>query len=82
MYALFSRAYFLNHLWLKNFKLRPGTLRHRLNLMPVSQNPCSGPQQTQQITRSAFQIYFQRDWQIDNGFFNRPIRVACILKWW
>ena len=33
-----------------------------------------GPQQTQQITgtRNAFQISFHPDWQIDNGFFNRP----------
>ena len=32
-----------------------------------------GPQQTRQITKSAFQISLRADWQIDNGFFNAAI---------
>ena len=36
-------------------------------------DPCSGPQRTQQITGSVFQIYFHPDWQFDNVFFDRPI---------
>ena len=39
-------------------------------------DPCSGPQRTQQITGSAFQIYFHPDWQIGNVFFDRPIMAS------
>ena len=35
--------------------------------------PCFGPLWTQQTTGIVFRISFQSDWQIDNGFFNRPI---------
>ena len=40
--------------------------------------------QTQQITRSAFRISFHPDWQIDNGFFNRPImaRTQILVHRW
>ena len=34
-----------------------------------------GPQQTQRITGNALRISFHPDWQINNGFFNRPIRA-------
>ena len=34
-----------------------------------------GPHWTQQITRNAFWIFLQSDWQINNGFFNMPVMV-------
>ena len=57
-------------------------LRRRLsrrNLTPVYSNVCEavpilvlGPQQTQRITRNAFQNSLQPDWQIDNCIFTDP----------
>ena len=42
------------------------------------------PQRTQRITGSGFQISFRLDWQIDNGFFKRPImaRTQILVHKW
>ena len=40
-----------------------------------------GTQRTQQITGRTLRISFHPDWQIDNGFFNRPVMTRTqILK--
>ena len=47
-------------------------------------DPCSGPQRTQWITGNAFRISFHPDWQINSGFFNRPIMTPTqilVLSW-
>ena len=36
--------------------------------MKQRQNPCSGPQRSQRITRNAFRPSFQLDCPINNGF--------------
>ena len=35
-------------------------------------NRVLGPQRIQRFTGNALRISFQSDWQINNGFFNRP----------
>ena len=65
---------------LRQTKLTPES-HHRIACVTVRSEkqrryPCSGPQPTQSITGSAFQISFYPDWQIDRGFFKRPI-MAC-----
>ena len=54
------------------------SLRRRHNPISVSnvceaapRFPVLGPQRTQRITASAFQISFHPDWQIHNSFFQR-----------
>ena len=46
---------------------RTGSSLRRRHILVV------GTRRTQRITGSAFRISFHPDWQIDNGFFNRPI---------
>ena len=41
-----------------------------------------GSQRTLQITKSAFRIFVQPDWQIDNNFFNRPIMARSQQSWY
>ena len=43
-----------------------------------------GPLRTQQINGSSLRISFQSDWQIDSGFFNRPItmRIQILVHRW
>ena len=65
---------------LRQTKLTPES-HHRIACVTVRSEkqrryPCSGPQPTQWITGSAFQISFYPDWQIDRGFFQKPI-MAC-----
>ena len=38
-----------------------------------------GLQRIQRITGGAFRISFQSDWQIDNGFWNRPANPGTQL---
>ena len=62
----------------------PYNLRHRCNLTSVSKVCKAGPQRTQRITGSACQISFHPDWQIDNGFFRKPIMThtqILVHKW-
>ena len=42
------------------------------------------PRRTQLITGSAFRIFFRPNWQINNGFFNRPImaRTQILVNSW
>ena len=68
--------------WVLHF-LRLG---RRRNLTPVYSNIFEAAsislfwaqQITQQITGNAFQISLERDWQIDSGFFNRPIMARTL----
>ena len=42
------------------------------------------PQRIQRFTGNALRISFQSDWQINNGFFNRPITARTqilVLSW-
>ena len=42
------------------------------------------PQGIQRFTGNALRICFQSDWQINNGFFNRPITARTqilVLSW-
>ena len=43
-----------------------------------------GPQRIKRLTGSAFRISFHPEWQIDNGFFNRPImaRTQILVHRW
>ena len=68
------------------------SLRRRRNVTPVSNvwkaAPIrlfrAGPQRTQRITGNVFRISLQRYWQIDNGFFIRPImaRTQSLVHRW
>ena len=70
------------------------SLRRRRNLTPVSLSKvCEAapislfwapPHRTQRITRKAFRISFQPDWQTDNGFLYRPImaRAQILVHRW
>ena len=47
-------------------------------------NRVLGPQRIQQFTGNALRISFDSDWQINNGFFNRPITARTqilVLSW-
>ena len=65
----------------------PYSLPHRRNLPSVRKLGLRNsadilvlvPQRTQRITESAFQISFHPDWQIDNGFFKRPIMARTSI---
>ena len=51
---------------------------------PISPISLCWPPRTHRITGSAFQISFRLDWQIDNGFFKRPImaRTQILVHKW
>ena len=47
-------------------------------------NRVLGPQRIQLFTGNALRISFHSDWQINNGFFNRPITARTqilVLSW-
>ena len=47
-------------------------------------NRVLGPQRIQRFTGNALRISFHSDWQINNGFFNRPITARTqilVLSW-
>ena len=54
-----------------NFQVEPGT--SLLRLRSSADILVLGSKRTQRITGSAFRIFFQPNWQIGNGIFNRPI---------
>ena len=68
------------------------SLRPRCNLILVSKvcetgsidNLVLGSLRTQRIIENAFRVSFQPDWQINNGFFNRPImaRIQILVHRW
>jgi len=47
-------------------------------------NRVLGPQRIHQFTGNALRISFHSDWQINNGFFNRPItaRTQILVHSW
>ena len=50
------------------------------SLRNSTDNRVLDPQRIQRFTENALRISFHSDWQIDNGFFNRPITARTQIQ--